>query len=410
MTILSQPGKNAFLLIAFMALTSNGARAIPRFSLLTGTRCSVCHFIPQGSGLRTSLGWEMMNETGLYKWHSAEEDTSSLAPAPKTNGMLGGHFFPGGDARFQLVRESKTNQMMLIPMQLTGSLGVVATPELSAYTNINFASIYVRGLTNSKGLFGPSAGLYPGEADYDAAIQYQPSISLPSIRVGMIEPSTGIRQDDHTEFVREEAAIKGIVLIPPYYNEMGAELTYEGTRWLTVNAGLYNAYNLAQVDPTIGTITSNFDFSKPSMSARVMLWPQLLDQGLNGEVGASILTNGAFKMYNVFAGVGLADKATVYIEGMYCKNADQRIVRNFTVIGSMELITWMALEWRYDYGQTEYYPGQDLGFAQAFLFGLEFFPLPYVEIRPEYRVLQKNPLTGTGTFTGQWTGQIHIFY
>ncbi|MDP4288677.1 MAG: hypothetical protein Q8922_12160 [Bacteroidota bacterium] len=393
------------LSLTALVLVPCSSEAIPRFSLLTGTRCSVCHFNPQGSGLRTQLGWEMMNETGLVKWHGP--DTSGI---PATNTIFGGKFIPGADMRFQLVRESKTHQELLIPMQLTGSLGYIATPELSAYTNINFASLYVRSLTSTKGVFGTSAGLYPGETDYDAAIQYQPSISLPSIRVGMIEPSISIRQDDHTEFVHEEAAIQGTVLIPPYYNEMGAELTYEGIRWLTVNAGIFNSYNLAQVDPTIGVVKSNFDFSRPSISGRVMLWPQLLDQGLNGEVGASILANGSFKMYNVFTGVGLADKATIYVEGMYSKNADERITRNFSVLGNLELMSWLDIEWRYDYGQTEHYPGVDLGFSQAFLFGFEFFPAPYIELRPEYRVTQKNPLTGTGTFTGQWTGQIHLFY
>ncbi len=380
--------------------------AIPRFSLLTGTRCSVCHFNPQGSGLRTQLGWEMMNLTGLYKWSDPTLDTSGVMP---TNLILGGHVVPGADARFQLVRLSSTGQELLVPMQLTASLGVIANQQITASTNINLASMYVRAKAGS-GSLGTNAGLYAGETDADAMIQYQPNEALPSIRVGMIQPSIGVRQDDHTEFVREEAAIQGIALFPPYYNEMGAELTYEGTRWLTVNAGYFGARNLSMIDPSIGTVSGYFDFSHPTMSARVMLWPQLLEQGINGEVGASILKNGSFKMINAFAGVGLADKATIYIEGLYCKNADDRIIRNFTIIGSMEIVPWMAIEWRYDYGQTEVYPGKDLAFANAFLFGLEFFPLPYIEIRPEYRMLQKNPFVGTGAYQGQWTGQIHVFY
>jgi hypothetical protein len=398
------------LLLSLIVITSN-AWAIPRFSLLTGTRCSACHFNPQGSGIRTSLGWEMMNETGLVKWHGANAEDTLAVPYPERNNtILNKHLFWGGDARFQLVRESKTHQELLIPMQLSGGLAYQPTPEFSAYTNINFASLYVRSLKTDTSIFGKSAGLYPGETDYDLAVQYQPSQTLPSIRVGMIEPSISIRQDDHTEFVHEEAALQGLALIPPYYNELGAEVTYEGIRWLTVNAGIFNSYNLSLIDPSIGTVKNNLDFSKPSLSARVVGWPQSLDLGLNGEVGASVLTNGSFHMYNAFAGIGLADKSSIYVEGMYAKNADNRIIRNFTVMGSMELLPWLATEYRYDYGQTELYAGRDLGFANAFLFGLEFFPLPYIEIRPEYRIMDKNPLTGTGTFTGQWTGQIHIFY
>ena len=390
-------GSKIGLLILSVLLQATSASAIPRFSLLTGTRCSVCHMNPQGSGLRTELGWEMMNQTGLFPWHGA--DTTGALP---TNTLFGGRLIPGGDARLQLVRESHNGQEMLIPMQLSASLGFIPNHQVSVYGNVNIASAYER--TRQASL------LYPGETDYDAAIQYQPDITLPSIRAGMIQPSIGIRQDDHTEFVREEAAIQGIALIPPYYNEIGAELTYEGIRWLTVNAGIFNARNLALIDPSIGTINSNFAFSHPSVSARVVLWPQLLNQGLNGEVGASILANGAFKMINVFAGIGLADKATFYLEGLYAKNADGRIIRNFSIIGSYELMTWLAIEWRYDWGQTELYPGVALSYANAFLAGLEFFPLPYIELRPEYRVLQHAPFSGTGTYTGQWTGQIHVFY
>ncbi len=397
------------LLLVVLALAfvwTSPANAIPRFSLLTGTRCSACHFDPQGSGIRTQLGWETMNEVGIFKWHG--EDTSGNLP---TNTMFNGLVIPGGDARFQLVRESKTHQELLIPMQLSGSLAIMPTKELSAYTDINFASIYVRAVQSQMNdLFGTTSALYAGETDFDAAIQYQPSVTMPSIRVGMIQPSIGIRQDDHTEFVREEAAIKGIALIPPYYNEWGAEATYEGIRWLTINAGIFNASNLSKIEATIPAPSGPFDFGHPTFSARAMVWPQLLDQGLNGEAGASILVNGSFKMINAFAGIGLADKASLYVEGMYSKNADDRIIRNFTVLGSMELMQWLALEWRYDYGQTEVYPGVDLAFAHGFVFGLEFFPWPYIEIRPEYRVLQTNPFNGNGTYTGQWTGQIHLFY
>lgn len=385
------------LLVFALSIMGTSAFAIPRFSLLTGTRCSVCHLNPQGSGLRTELGWEMMNQTGLFQWHGA--DTSGI---PATNTLFNGRVIPGGDARFQLVRESHNGQEILIPMQLSASLGFVPNHQVAVYGNFNIASAYERTVA--------APLLYPGETDYDAAIQYQPDISLPSIRVGMIQPSIGIRQDDHTEFVRQEAALQGIALIPPYYNEIGAELTYEGTRWLTVNAGIFNARNLALIDPSIGSINSSFDFSHPSVSARVVLWPQLLDQGLNGEAGASILANGAFKMFNAFAGIGLADKATFYLEGLYAKNANDRIIRNFSIIGSLELMSWLALEWRYDWGQTEDYPGIALGYAHGFLAGFEFFPWPYIEIRPEYRVLEKTPFSGTGTYTGQWTGQIHVFY
>lgn len=376
------------------------AAALPRFSLLTGTRCSACHMNPQGSGLRTELGWQAMNETGIFKWHAAHDEFDTNASTP-TNTLYDGLFIAGGDARGQLVRVSTTGERLFIPMQLATSLAILPSHQVTAYTNINFASIAERARGGS---------LFPGEADFDAAVQYQPSIELPSIRAGMIQPSIGIRQDDHTAFSRREAAMNGTYLIPAYYNEVGAEVTYEGLRWLTVNAGVFNAKNLAEVDPTIGSVNSYFDFKRPTVSGRVLLWPQLLEQGINGEAGASILMNGSFQMINAFGGFGLADKATIYLEGLYSKNADNRIIRNFSLIGTYQLIQWLSADWRYDWGQTELYPSRGLFYANAFTFGVELFVLPYIEIRPEYRVMQKNPYLGLGTYTAEYTAQLHIFY
>jgi hypothetical protein len=242
------------------------------------------------------------------------------------------------------------------------------------------------------------------------AVQYQPEVTLPSIRVGLIQPSIGVRQDDHTAFVRREAAKSGSPIIPPDYHDVGAEITYEGVHWLTLNAGIFNAHYLSQSEFSIGEVSSSFDFSKPSYLVRAMLWPQLLDEGINGEAGASYFANGDFKMVNVFAGIGLADKGTIYGEAMYSTNGSDRRVRNLSVIGSYLLTQWLSLQWRYDFGQTEY-PGQELYHAQDFVFGAEFFPLPYIELRPEYRFFRRDQFNqSNGSFLGEYTVQLHIFY
>jgi hypothetical protein len=406
---LSRRKLNVAATIAFGMLLAEPCQAIPIFSLLTGTRCSVCHFDPHGGGLRTELGWEMMNRTGLFQWPgAAAADTASVSP---TNSLMNGLFVPGGDARLQEVRVSQNNQELLIPMQLSTSLAFVPNHQISIYTDINWASIYVRHDTNMTDLFGTTNGLYPGETDYDLTFQYEPDITLPSIRVGMIEPSIGILQDDHTAFTSMDAFTNnGITLVPPYYNEVGGELTYEGMKWLTVNAGVFNDKNLALIDPTVAAPSSSFDFTHPTVSGRIVLWPQLLEQGINGEFGGSILVNGDFRMLNGFGGFGLADKATFYVEGLYSKDAADKIVRNFSVLGTLELMPWLIWEWRYDWGMTEVYPSVSLGYATAFLAGFEFFPLPYIEIRPEYRVTDITPFYGTGTHSGQWTAQLHFFY
>jgi hypothetical protein len=363
----------------------------------------------------------MMNQTGLWQWSrptAPAQDSSAIEGLPDepsatagtstaigTNTWFNGKVVPGFDARGQIARSSVTGKRIFIPMQLSTSIAYQPMPELAVYTNINLASIEER-------LRG--GNLFPGQTDFDGAIQYAPSAELPSIRVGMIQPSFGIRQDDHTAYVRREAALNGSYLMPSYYNDVGAEITYEGVHWLTLNAGIFNSKNFSQVDPTIlgddAAIPSHFSLKHPTLSGRVVLWPQSLEYGINTEVGGSYLQNGDFRMVSGFVGFGLADKATLFAEGMYSNNSAERRIRNWSVIGTYKLADWLSAHWRYDWGQTEYYPGVDLGYAQAFLFGFEFFPLPYIELRPEFRSAQKNPFNGNGVYTGQYTIQLHLFY
>jgi hypothetical protein len=390
-------------LLSLLLLTATSVNATPRIALLSGTRCSACHVNPQGGGLRTDLGFSAMNEVGLWKWSAPKEGEEELLSEPSTNLMANGLIMPGIDVRVQQVRLSTTGKPAFIPMQLSPYLAVLPTKELTIYGNYNIAG----GLYRMR----KGSSTYPGQTDWEAAVQYQPSDELPSIRVGMIQPSIGIRNEDHTMFTRREIALNGVNLIPPYYNEIGAEATYEGMKWLTVNAGIFNSYNLSQVDLSLGEVKSQFGFEKPLYSARVLLWPQLLEEGINGELGASMFTNGdSMRMVNVFFGFGLADKATFMIEGVHARNKANRIVRNFSVLGSYQFKSWLSAHWRYEWGQTELFQGIDLSHANAFLVGLEFFPFPYVEIRPEYRYFERNPFTDAREHNGQYTVQLHLFY
>jgi hypothetical protein len=115
-------------------------------------------------------------------------------------------------------------------------------------------------------------------------------------------------------------------------------------------------------------------------------------------------------MVNAFAGIGMADKATIFGEAMYSTNADDRRIRNISLIGSYQIEQWLSVNWRYDFGQTEY-PGEDLYHAQDMVLGAEIFPAPYIEIRPEYRFFQRNQFNqSNGSFLGEYTVQLHLFY
>lgn len=363
---------------AGLVAASSSAFALPRFSLLYGTRCSGCHHSPQGGGIRNPLGYSVMSEVSAFT-----PDSISLAWLRGESRLdpFDGVVEFGLDMRLQVAKLGRppNDERKVIPMQLAPSIAIVPADFLSIYATYNA---------------GPLR--YPGQTSFDVAVQVQPGIETPSIRAGYIQPSIGQRYDDHTMFTRRDVAGSGAPIIAPNYNEIGAELTYEGLHWLTVNAGVFSARNLAKAEPV--------DPDKPSILGRVTLWPQWLDEDINGQIGASAYVNGDFRMINAFAGLGLADQATLFAEVMTSRNANDRTVRNVSVAAGYQPEPWVSFNGRYEHGITETAAGAKSN-ADAFVLGVEFFPLPFIELRPEYRYIRTESY-----ILGQYSFQLHAFY
>lgn len=369
------------MLLPLLAMTVAQATALPRFSLLTGTHCSACHFSPHGSGIRTELGWSAMNQVGAFD----PADSSGIGAlfSAASNTYFDGLLTVGFDARLQMARlgvPPGLPERKIIPMQVAPYLGVsLMEEELRGYVMYNA---------------GPTR--YPGQGHVEAAVIYQPEILWPSLQAGLFQPPIGIRYDDHTMFTRRNAPSNSY-LIPPNFTELGAQVNYE-TSWASASAGVFSAHNLSMADPTV-------ESNKPTLSGQVMLWPQLLDEGINGELGATALVNGDFRMINLFAGIGLSDQATLNAEVMLSKNAAERSITNFTVQGSYQTTQWLALEARYERGKTTL-PGANDEEAESIVVGAQIFPIPFVELRPEYRLFTKKDVYRLG----QYTLQLHLFY
>lgn len=371
--------RTAITAIIMLAALCAEARALPRFSLLYGDRCSVCHYNPHGSSIRNDLGFSTMSEVSAFV-----PDSIGLGwlYADKTRALWDGLVEFGFDGRLQVAKLGRppNDIRRVIPMQVAPSIAINPTSFLSIYGTYNAGPLR----------FG-------GQTSFDAAVQLQPDILWPTLRAGYIQPSIGVRYDDHTMFVRRDVAGSGTPIIAPNYNEVGAELTYEGIHWLTVNAGVFSARNLTKAEPTI-------DADKPSLLGRVVLWPRLLEEGINGQIGASAYVNDKFRMINAFAGIGLSDAATLQGELMTSRNADERVVRNFSVMGTYQPTPWISFSGRYEIGSSET-PGRSTAHADAFVLGAEFFPIPYIELRPEYRYIRTEDY-----IIGQYSLQLHAFY
>src|SRR5436305_13808036 len=88
------------ILITLMVWTAQ-TQALPRFALLTGTRCSACHVNPQGGGQRTELGWSYLNQIGAF---NPESVGIPKTPDDATNSYWDGIVSFGLDARFEDAR------------------------------------------------------------------------------------------------------------------------------------------------------------------------------------------------------------------------------------------------------------------------------------------------------------------
>lgn len=322
-----------------------------------------------------------MNQTSALD--PADYGIESLFAA-NSNTFFDGLLTFGLDGRVQFARLGRPPGMpprKAIPMQAAPYLGVsLFEGEVQAYATYNA---------------GPQR--FPGQESFEGAVIYQPDILGPLLRVGYFQPAIGLRYDDHTMFTRRNAPATTYI-IPPAFAEAGAEISYEGSHWISTGLGVFAAHNLAEADPTVSK-------EKPTISGRFMVWPQLLDEGINGELGATALLNGDFRMVNLFAGVGVADVATLSGEVLLSKNAADRSILNVTTQGSWQVWPWLSFEARYEHGTTSI-PNNPDAKAELVVVGAQFFPLPYLEIRPEYRLFTKQ-----GDYRlGQYTLQFHAFY
>ena len=392
-------------------LLAASAFALPRMSLTAGSPCATCHIAPQGGGARNSIGFGTSQHTGAIGWSKLGIDRFDHG-APS---WVGEKVSLGMDMRSVLARMGRPTgtkeraelpPFLYVPMQLQPYVSVKPTGWLDVVGSFNVATV------------GPQARSFPGQAQYEVAAQVHGPAHLPSARVGMIQPTFGIRHDDHSMLIRADASSPRRPFIAPNYADWGAELGYQPRPWLRVDAGGFLASNLSAAMP--GTVKSG----DIAYSARLMLMPQIIlggtgggskddddgfgedsdddfgedeeeDSGggmagsINTWVGGSIFGAGDFQMINAFGGIGASNLGSLMVEGAMIQRGD-----NFTAMNLMAMLSVRCgFEWLYFNVRGELASAENTTDSQKFettqlVAGFEIFPLPYLEIRPEYRILR----------------------
>jgi hypothetical protein len=392
----------ALITILLAGIASVTAMAIPQFSAISGNRCSNCHVAPSGGGIRNDLGWYSWYDVGLIS-----RDSSFLAPMyaiDKENTFFDGMLTLGMDARVQSTRSFTSPQATRSTFPMQASLYAALTPIKAVTLEGTFNLAALR-----QGAGGGQRIVYPGQRMGSLSAIIAPSLSLPMLRVGLFRPSIGMRYDDHTMGSFGYAtSTNRQTLVAPDWSEYGAEITYEGLRWLTLQTGIFGSEGLSQVrindggTRTVSAVTGN----QPTITARAVVWPRAFDDKLNMWLGGSVLSNNALTLTSAFAGVGLSDHLSLLLDRTSMKLNNVIETENWTA----ELL-YQAATWAFPYVRAERYWTDQVNatgtvLSNAAIIGAQIFLLPYVELRPEYRILD----TWKEGYSSRWNFQLHIFY
>ncbi len=381
-------------------LIGSDALAIPQFSALTGNRCSNCHVNTSGGGIRNDLGWYSWYDVGVIP-----RDAGALKwmyDADSSNQFFNGTLTLGMDLRAQSARGFiEGSERKLFPMQAALYAAFTPVKAVTLEGSFNLAAL-------RKGPNSDARVVYPGQRMGSISAYYMPDVTLPFIRAGLFRPSVGMRYDDHTmaPYSYANSNIRQTYLAPDW-SEFGSEITYEGMRWLTLQAGVFGSEGLSQMQLSDGTKSfSAISGNAPTITSRVVFWPRFAGDIINTWIGGSYLFNDNFSMTSVFASVGWSDHVALMLDYTITNKTGVIRSRNLMAELSYQIFSPVLIYARYERFFTEQANAPGTISANAGVLGAQVFVLPYVELRPEYR-LWDTWKTGT---SNRWAVQLHIFY
>ncbi|MFP4600584.1 MAG: hypothetical protein ACLFVJ_20180 [Persicimonas sp.] len=397
---------SSFVLCAsLIAAAADTAEAVPRMALTAGSPCSPCHVNQQGGGMRSMIGWSSMADVGMVNYEQMGVDWFSEM---YSNEVVEGWASVGLDMRFQMARlgrpvgefgeDGQINiiepDRRIIPMQIQPH----ALVDLTDYVRLHGS--YAAGPNTFDGELCDTP--FAGQSCYVAEAIFEPDAPWPAVRAGMFQPSMGIRHDDHTMLIRQDASRPRRALIPANYAELGAEASYQPLYWLRMEAGAFRAANLAEAIGQPEVVSTN----DVAYLGRVSFLPRVEfgeDWDLSAMIGGSAYGAGDFHMQNLFAGIGMLDFASLIVEGAHFARGSAAEGINVASILSIEARKWLVVEGRLERGWASNDDGDFT--TDAAVVGVQFVPMPYVKLRPEYRYLTTDDYA-----MGQYTAQLHIFY
>jgi len=119
-----------------------------------------------------------------------------------------------------------------------------------------------------------------------------------------------------------------------------------------------------------------------------------------------VLVNGDFSMLNAFGSVGVTDEVYIMLDATLASKQD--VQSSFTFMTEVGWNFWEPIIAfaRFETGSTDQTKVTATSSANSGVLGAQIFLIPYVELRPEYRLFDTSR-EGVAT---RWNVQLHIFY
>ncbi len=344
--------------------------ALPRFALMTGTKCQSCHVNPTGGGMRTEYGMAFSSDKLPLEAMRDSDFTFS--------GKLNDHISIGGDHRGQFIYDkgSASTSFQAMTTSIYGSVQV----------NKKYYFYFKQDLVNPG--YSQGAGQFPGPEVFALAKLF-PGMY---VKGGVFMPNFGWRLDDHTSYTRggDIGYVNGSfynegLIFVPNYKDVGIEVG-GNIGGLVLTGGLFNGDgNQYQIHLS----------NQKAYALKAEYYGSLAD--LNFNLGVSAYGYSAMTMQGVTGGIGIGDVTLLgevdvtnnYITGASAVDSlnpggntmaahiegDYRMIQGIWLIGMYDI-----------FDPIQGIASTDVKRITA---GLEFFPFSFVEIRPQYRHLTK---------------------
>jgi len=391
----------SFFTFILMAGFYYSSIATPQLALWSGNPCSACHISNQGGGMRTEFGWKFSKESSTFS--ILDEPLASVYSIDKEKySYLDSLFAFGLDFRYQSTRSNKSEDAVrqYYPMQA------------SIYGNTQPIKGFI-----IEGQYNYGRLVYLGQQEWSASAIIKPDKSLPYFRIGKFEPAMGLYDCDMTNMDRRLAVPDGSEqFIPPDYSELGAEIIYESLDWLSVNAGIFDSWNLGKMKVWGNDLKYVSVEHNPSFAVKATIYPEWYFEDFSSSfLGASILVNGGFAYYNAFAGYNITDNISIearysgsYLNGYVDTVENKRISGN--IIGQINYMPFRGIfiNFRAETGNANLNGDGETVYdfnANQYIVSGKFLLIPYLELIADYRIVSCEYYT-----SGRWLFQVHLYY